>query len=49
MPVGENHLASIHDAAHSQVYTAMALELFNASLKLTEERATYQAGADHAD
>ena len=49
MPVGQNHLLSVHYATHPEVYAAMALESFNASLKLVQKRAAYKAATDHTD
>ena len=45
MPVGENHLATVHDAAHSQINAAIAFEIVDSSLKLVQKRAAYQACA----
>src|SRR3954468_3036632 len=49
MPIGEDHLAAVHDAADPQVYAAITLQLFDAILELPQKRAAYQAGSDHAD
>src|SRR5215211_3110250 len=42
VPVSEDHLAAVHDAADAQVYATMPLEFFNSSLKLAQQRATDQ-------